>query len=135
MKNLLIYADGSASSNPGPAGIGVVIQDERGHVLKRLARPIGRATNNQAEYRALIAALESALKMKAREIHLFLDSQLVVNQMQGVYKVRDPVLLSFYKQAKGLLKHFEVVTITHVPRQRNARADSLAKQSSNLTRR
>lgn len=126
---LRLHADGGSRGNPGPAGIGVVITDERGQVLKRLSTFIGRATNNVAEYAALIEGLEAALEYEPAAVTVFMDSELVVRQINGQYRVRKPDLQPLYGRAKRLLARIPETRVQHVPRERNQGADRLANEA------
>jgi len=128
-KRLVVHSDGAARGNPGPAGIGVVLSDERGRALARLARYLGKATNNQAEYAALLLALETAAAYRPAHIDVLLDSELVVKQLQGVYRVRSPELRPLYERSRALLQHFPSASIRHVPRHENRQADALANKA------
>jgi len=123
---VIINADGASRGNPGPAAIGVTIKDEQGRLIASISRRIGTATNNQAEYRALIAALEKATRLGTREANIYLDSELVVKQINGKYRVRNPALKPLYHQVKQLQSQLEGFTITHIPRQQNIKAHNLA---------
>lgn len=127
-RSLTIAADGAARGNPGPAGIGVVVTDEAGRTVATLARGIGRATNNQAEYRAVIEGLRIAARRGARRVAVRSDSRLIVEQLAGRYKVRDPVLRRLHGEARALLEGFEEVSVEHVSREENAEADALANR-------
>ncbi len=120
------HVDGAARGNPGPAGIGVVLCDEEGRVVKEIAEPLGIATNNEAEYRALIRALEEARAAGCRAINIFTDSELMSRQMNGEYAVKAPHLRRFFTRARELMRLFDRAQITHVPRRCNARADRLS---------
>jgi ribonuclease HI len=122
---LVAHVDGGARGNPGPAAIGVVISDADGGVLDELAEQIGVATNNVAEYRALLRGLERAAELGAREIQIVNDSQLVARQLTGAYKVKHPSMKPLYQQAIGALSGFDRWQIRSVPRAQNARADAL----------
>jgi len=128
-EKLIINADGASRHNPGPAAIGATIKDERGRLLASISRRIGRATNNQAEYRALIAALEKAVDLGARRIDIRLDSELVVRQVQGKYRVKNAALRPLYLRVGELLGQLESFTISSIPREQNAEADSLANKA------
>ena len=128
-ERIIINADGASRHNPGPAAIGATIKDERGHLLASISRRIGRATNNQAEYQALIAALEKATGLGARRVEIRLDSELVVKQMKGRYRVKNAALRPLYLRVGELLSQFEGFTITSVPREQNAEADRLANKA------
>lgn len=128
-EKVIINADGASRHNPGPAAIGATIKDEQGHLLASISQRIGRATNNQAEYRSLIAALEEAIGLGARRVDIRLDSELVVKQMQGKYRVKNAALRPLYLRVGELLSQFEGFTITNVPRVQNAEADKLANRA------
>ena len=125
----LAYSDGASRGNPGPAAIGAVIFDPEGREVYRLARRLGTATNNEAEYRAAIAALEAALALGARRLDLRMDSELVVRQMSGRYRVRNPRLARLHARMLALRQRFEEVVVQHVPRTENRLADALANQA------
>lgn len=120
-----IHIDGAARGNPGESGIGVLIEEENGR-SREVKKYLGTRTNNQAEYTALITALESAREYKNREIRIFTDSLLLANQMNGLWKVKHPEIKELYGKAKGLIEGFSRVTISHIPREENTEADRLA---------
>jgi ribonuclease HI len=126
---VVVWADGGARGNPGPAGYGVVVATPGGEVLAELAEGIGWATNNVAEYRGAIAGLERALALGARRAHVRADSLLVVNQQKGLWKVKHPALQELSVETRRLARQFERVTWEHVPRARNRRADALANRA------
>lgn len=121
-----IYTDGASSGNPGPAGIGIVILDPGGVELAARGAGIGRATNNVAEYRAVIEGLKMALKLGAARVRLCTDSELLVRQVEGAYKVKSARLRPLFDEVKQLLARFGGWEIRHVPRDLNTRADALA---------
>lgn len=123
---MVLYADGAARGNPGPAGAGAVLLDDRGEVLAELRRSLGRATNNVAEYEALILGLEEARRRGVDRILVRMDSMLVVRQMQGLWKIKHPGLRPRALRAGALLAEFTSRRIEHVPRDENAHADRLA---------
>ena len=123
---MVIFTDGTAEPNPGPAAIGATIKDEQGRLITTISQGIGRATNNQAEYRAIIAALEKAIELGANRVDMRSDSELVVRQINGKYRVKNAALKPLYQQVKHLLSLLEGFTITHIPRQQNREADNLA---------
>ena len=125
---LIVHCDGAARGNPGPAGIGVVVTDGTGRTVAELAQGIGAATNNVAEYRAAIAGLRLAAERGARRIILRSDSRLLVEQLEGRFRVKNPTLQRLYQEARALIREFEHVAIEHVPRDQNAKADRLANQ-------
>ena len=122
---LIIYADGASRGNPGPAAIGASIRDETGVELATVSERIGRATNNVAEYRAAIEGVRKAKVLKATNIELRMDSELVVRQLAGMYRVKHPALQPLYTTLMGELEAV-AWSVGHVPRAQNARADALA---------
>jgi len=126
-KRLIIYADGASRGTPGPAAIGVVINDEQGRVVAEVSRAIGRTTNNRAEYFALIAGLEEAARLGAETLDIKVDSQLIVRQLKGSYRSRE--LRPLYKQTRQLLRKFKFYDIVHVPSEENQLAHGLAKRA------
>ncbi len=121
-----LFADGAARGNPGPAGAGAVLFGDRGEVLAELHKPLGRATNNVAEYEALILGLEEAKRRGIERLDVRMDSLLVVRQMQGLWKIKHPGLRPLALRAGALLGEFPVRTIEHIPREENSHADRLA---------
>ncbi len=126
---VVIWTDGGARGNPGPAGYGVVICDRNGTVIAEVSEGIGWATNNVAEYQGALAGLERARELGARRVVVRADSLLVVNQQLGRWKVRNEGLQPLATKARRLARGFERVTWQHVPRERNRRADALANQA------
>ena len=126
---LIINTDGGARGNPGPAGIGVVIADAYGKVIALYKDYIGTASNNAAEYRALILALHEARRLGAETLIINMDSELIVRQMQGRYKIKEPNLKVLAAEVLNLIKHFKNVAFRHVPREQNKRADALVNQA------
>jgi ribonuclease HI len=132
---LVIYCDGGARGNPGPAAIGAVVLDPSTDPPTRLAtvsERIGVATNNVAEYRALVAALEAAREFPARRVRVRADSQLIVRQLEGRYRVKQAHLRPYYERARELLSEYEDVELTHVPREQNTEADALVNAALDL---
>ena len=125
-ETLTLEFDGGSRGNPGPAGIGVVVRAQDRTPLVTLGRFIGRATNNVAEYRALITALEEAKKLGAKKIVIRGDSELIIKQMKGEYRVKHPNMKDLYDEAQFLLHQFNEATITHNLRHKNELADKLA---------
>lgn len=119
-------ADGASRGNPGPAAFGAVVYDATDAELRALGGVIGRHTNNVAEYRGAIAAVEAALELGATELELRLDSELIVRQIEGRYRVKNTALKPLYARLQRLLSRLDVVRIRHVPRAQNSRADELA---------
>jgi ribonuclease HI len=128
-KRLIVYTDGASLGNPGQSAIGAVIQDGQGRVISRISRRIGQATNNQAEYRAIIAALEEASRLGAEKVDIKSDSELVVRQLQGRYRVKKATLRPLYQKVVQLTGHLEAFNISHIPREQNREADRLANQA------
>ena len=125
-EHLVLSCDGSSLGNPGPAGIGIVLTDEAGREVFSRGEGIGRATNNVAEYRALIAGLRDALALGAKKLRIRSDSQLMVRQVTGAYKVKDSALVELHGEACSLLAQLDEWIIEDVPREKNRRADELA---------
>jgi ribonuclease HI len=132
MSHLVAYVDGGSLGNPGPAGIGVVI-DVQGQKV-RIAKWIGRQDNNVAEYLALLEALQYAVKLRARAIHVYSDSQVVVRQMTGQYSCRSPRLYSLHWTCQKLTRSLDF-SISYVPREYNAEANALASSAARKRRR
>ena len=126
---LTVHVDGGARGNPGPAAIGVVVSGPDGEVIDEVAEPIGVATNNVAEYRALLRGLERAAALGAREVELVNDSELVAKQLTGAYRVKHPAMKPLYAEAMAALRGFDRWSIRSVPRAENARADALVNQA------
>jgi len=129
IEKVIIFTDGASRGNPGPAAIGAVIQDEAGKPIASLSQRIGTTTNNEAEYRAIIAGLQKAVSLGAREVELKSDSELVVRQINGSYRVKAPALKPLYQQVKKLQGFVERLTITHISRRQNTKADRLANKA------
>lgn len=126
MAEAIIYTDGAARGNPGPAGAGALITDSEGRMLAEICRYLGETTNNQAEYQALLLALKEAVNLKATRLTIYTDSELMVRQIKGEYKVKNDGLKTVFQEVFNLLRHFGAYTINHVPRENNKRADQLA---------
>ena len=124
--SLQIYIDGAARGNPGPAGIGIVITDPSGKIVKNVEKFIGNATNNVAEYTALVFGLEEARNMGAKELIINTDSELLAKQLGGEYKVKSPALKKLYSKAMEILHSFHEVQVNNIPREENKGADKLA---------
>lgn len=125
MKEVEIYIDGASKGNPGPSGIGVVIC-RNGETIKNISAYIGNSTNNVAEYMALIYALQEALILKAENLKINTDSQLLHRQLNRIYKVKNPNIIGLYNQAMHLISGFRQVLIKDIPRENNRGADKLA---------
>lgn len=131
-RRVVVYTDGGARGNPGPAAIGAAVVDpstDPPETLVSVSEAIGEATNNVAEYRAVIAGLEAALELGAREVELRADSELVIRQLEGRYKVKTESLRPYHQEAQTLLTRFDRARLTHVPRADNAQADALVNQA------
>ncbi|MEK7347358.1 MAG: ribonuclease HI family protein [Candidatus Eisenbacteria bacterium] len=124
-----VHTDGAARGNPGPAAIGIVVQDHAGHTIYEASRSLGTKTNNEAEYLALIAALEYLMESRISEADFFLDSELVVKQLNGVYRVKEPRMQSLHARVTMLLNAVPKHSFKHVRRADNARADALANEA------
>jgi ribonuclease HI len=129
MEKLVVNVDGGARGNPGPAAIGAVVQAPGGEVLEERGERIGAATNNVAEYRALLLGIERAAALGASELELVGDSELVVRQVKGEYKVKDAALRELHAEVKRALRRFDTWSIRHVRRERNAAADRLVNEA------
>lgn len=123
---LIAFTDGASRGNPGDAACAVIMLDEKNEELLRRSKRLGKTTNNVAEYEGVLLALELAELLGARELDLRLDSELVVRQLNGSYKVKHPVLIPLFEKARERMKSFDRVTVTHVRRKENAVADKLA---------
>jgi ribonuclease HI len=129
MPRLTVNVDGGARGNPGPSAVGVVVRDADGGVLEERGERIGRATNNVAEYRALLLGIELAAAHGATELDLVGDSELIVKQMRGEYKVKDATMRELNAAVKAALRRFDSWSIRHVRRAENAEADRLVNQA------
>ena len=121
-----IFSDGGARGNPGPAGIGAVIYNSEGKIIAEVSEYLGIATNNQAEYKALIAALKKAKEMGVKEVECYLDSELVVKQLKREYKVKNKDLAPLFLEIHNLSINFKNISYRHIPREENKAADKLA---------
>jgi ribonuclease HI len=126
---ITIFSDGGSRGNPGPAGIGAVLLDAQGEKLAEVSDFIGDATNNQAEYLALLAGLKKACQLDASSVVMFLDSKLVVEQVAGRWKIKDLELRKLAEKIHVLLSEFKTWEIEHIPREKNRAADRLANQA------
>ena len=132
-KKLFLYTDGGARGNPGPAGIGVVILDSAKKKIKDISKYIGEATNNVAEYSALIQGLEEALSLEADDVVIHMDSELIAKQLNGDYRVKDENMKQLFEKALGILKKFKSFEIKHIERSKNKEADKLVNKAINLS--
>lgn len=128
MNKLDIFIDGASKGNPGPSGVGVVITRD-GQTVREIGRFIGEATNNTAEYTALICALQEGLLLKADVLHIKSDSELLCRQINRQYKVKQPHILALYDQVIRLFEGFQEVVVKHIPREENTVADKLATKA------
>ena len=126
---LRLHVDGASRGNPGEAGFGVHVTDAAGSEVAALYGYLGRATNNVAEYQALLHGLRFALARGAARVEVYSDSELLVRQVEGRYRVKSPGLLPLHREAVSLLARFERVRVAHVPRERNREADALANRA------
>lgn len=126
---LNLYTDGACRGNPGQGGAGAVLIDEKGNIFATQKTALGLCTNNIAEYKALILGLEEALKRKCRSLHIFLDSELLVNQINGQYKVKNENLKVLMHDVKKLLSYLDSYTVRHIERSQNHIADKLANEA------
>jgi ribonuclease HI len=128
-KSLTSFTDGGARGNPGPAAIGVAIYDDEGNTVHEVSEYLGHQTNNYAEYTALVRALKEAKKLGAEKLSCFLDSELVVKQLAGEYRVKNEDLRVLFEEAKKLACDFTRVTFEHVRREKNKAADRLVNEA------
>jgi ribonuclease HI len=131
---LRIHIDGACRGNPGQGSLGVFIEDETGRAIKEHGRALGHCTNNAAEYAALNEALELAKGLGGTRLHIFSDSQLLVRQYSGQYRVKNAALFQKLVRIRELARQFESVELTHVPRELNKRADRLANEALDAAR-
>jgi len=131
-QTLVIYVDGASRGNPGEAGIGVLIMDEKGNVLEEVSQYIGETTNNVAEYRALLLALDKAESYSPTEVIIKTDSELMAKQLNSIYKVKGRSILPLFKQVKAKTSRFPRFSVQHISREENKRADVLANNAIEL---
>ncbi|MCM8766215.1 MAG: ribonuclease HI family protein [Candidatus Omnitrophica bacterium] len=129
VKEIEVFTDGASWGNPGKAGIGVVMYDRNKKMIKKFGKFIGETTNNVAEYLALLCGLEEALNLGAEKIKINLDSELLVKQIQGEYRVKDPLLRSLFEKLAELLPKFKDIEIKNIPRGKNKEPDRVANQA------
>ena len=129
LEKLVVNVDGGARGNPGPAAIAAVVRAPGGEVVAERGERIGRATNNVAEYRALLLGIELAAGLGAAELELIGDSELIVKQVKGEYKVKDATMRELHTEVKGALRDFDRWSIRHVRREHNAEADRLVNEA------
>ena len=130
MQKIIAYIDGASIGNPGPAGAGVFLQAVDGHYSEQISVPLGKRTNNYAEYSALLIALEKAINMGAKEIEIRSDSMLVVQQMNGNYKIKSKNIVGLAMKACNLLAKFKSYSLIYIPRESNWMADRLASSAA-----
>jgi ribonuclease HI len=133
-ETVIAWTDGGARGNPGPSAYGVVIKDANGQKIAELSRFLGHQTNNVAEYQGLLAALSYATKAGYKRLQVRSDSELMVRQIRGIYRVRDKELSSLYATAMDLIRHFEWFSVDHIARSHNTEADRLVNQAINCAR-
>jgi ribonuclease HI len=126
---LIIFTDGAARGNPGPAAIGCVLKDDKGNTVANISRCLGATTNNQAEYKAIIAALDKAISLGARQVTVYSDSELMVKQINGQYRIKNAALQPLYAEAVKLTGRLDSFKISHIRREQNAEADALANKA------
>jgi ribonuclease HI len=124
-----VYSDGASRGNPGPAGAGAVVLDAQGRVIARLGKFLGRHTNNVAEYEGLLLGLRHALQLGAREVDVRADSELLIKQLAGAYRVKNEGLKPLFEEAQRLLKRFDKISLRHVPREANTLADEMSNRA------
>jgi len=129
---LKIYTDGGARGNPGPAGIGAIAYNTEEEVVFEISQYLGETTNNQAEYKALLKAIEKANAIGAQEVDFYLDSELIVKQLNREYRVKNKDLQPLFVQVYNLSLSFKKISFTHIPREKNKEADKLANQAMDL---
>jgi len=131
-RHLHIYMDGGSRGNPGPSGIGVVLKDDSDNIVKEYYKNLGITTNNVAEYNAVIYGLQEALFLKAEKVDLYIDSQLVTQQLKGEFRVKNANIKPLFEQVMHLISGFKKVSINNIPREKNREADKLANKAMNL---
>jgi ribonuclease HI len=124
-----LYSDGASKGNPGPAGAGWVLVREGDAFLIKDSKFLGEATNNEAEYQALILGLKNALLLGIRDIRIYMDSELLVRQITGLYRVKNPRLMICFQEVQDLLNKFSKYAINHIPREQNRQADAMANEA------
>lgn len=128
-EKLIFYIDGASHGNPGEAGVGVVMCDADNKEIQTLGKYIGKATNNVAEYISLIIALQEAMKVRVSCVKVYSDSELVVRQVRGIYKIKDDKLKQLYVICENMIKYFREFSLEYIEREKNTRADKIAMQA------
>jgi len=128
-RKVRVYSDGAARGNPGPAGAGAVVVDEGGMAVAEIGRYLGEQTNNVAEYEGLLLGLRHALAHGATDVEVLADSQLLIRQLAGVYRVKSAGLMPLFEEAKRLLRRFRNVELRHIPREMNGAADEMSNRA------
>ena len=131
-KRLYLYTDGGSRGNPGPSGIGAVILDSNRKKIREVFKYIGETTNNVAEYNALVHGLEEAISLKATDVVIYMDSELLAKQLNGEYKVKDANMKALFDRSLSLLKNFSSFEVKHIERLKNREADRLVNKAINL---
>ena len=126
---LFLYTDGAARGNPGPAGVGIIIKNERGEIIKKYYEYIGIKTNNQAEYEAILKGLSCIQRYRPDEVVCFLDSQLITNQLLGLFKIKNSELKKYFQKVKKQSRFFPKISFFHIQREKNKEADQLANKA------
>lgn len=126
---ITLYFDGASRGNPGPAAVGIVLMDQSGTVLVEKGEYIGVATNNVAEYKAMLRGLEEASNLQASTVSVYGDSELLIKQMNGVYRVKHPNLLPLYQRAQSMIRAFKNISFIYIPRDQNTCADKAANEA------
>ncbi len=127
-----LYTDGASRGNPGEAGAGIILKNSSGRTVRRMRKYLGSMTNNQAEYNALLLGLNLARMSGVKNLSVYLDSELIVRQVNGEYRVKNPEIKPLYRKVLQMLQEFDKINILHVPREMNGEADSLANQAIDL---
>lgn len=125
---LFIHTDGGARGNPGPGAVGVVVKNKNGKVIKEVGKFIGKSTNNEAEYKALIEGLKTCQDYETTELEFYIDSLLIVSQLNGKFKVKDSRMRMLFNEAKKIEAKYKKVVYTHVPRTKNFQADKIVNE-------
>lgn len=125
---LFIHTDGGSRGNPGPGAIGIAVLNDQKKLIKEIGKFIGKSTNNEAEYKAVVEGLKTCMGIGGKDLKFFIDSLLVVSQLNGKFKIKEPRMKKFYLEIKELEKNFESVVYCHVPREKNYMADKIVNE-------